>query len=1448
MFPGQGSQYVNMGLELYQNVPLFRDQMDRCFEILKSVIGYDLKEIIYPIAADSDDSSELYSRINLTEITQPVIFAFEYALAKLVMACDIKPYAMIGHSIGEYTAACLAGVFSLEDALTLVSARGRLVSQMPGGAMLSVSIPQSELEPLLIPELSLAAVNGPSNCVVSGSYEAIDTFEKQLQEKGYNSSRLHVSHAFHSKMMEPVLKEFENLVKRVCLNRPVIPFISNVTGDWITVQDVKKPAYWAAHLRKTVRFTDGLSELLKTQNAIFVEVGPGKSLSTFARQHQDKKTEQVVLNLVRHPKENVQDKYYLLNQLGQLWLYGVKIDWSQFYVSEKCCRIPLPAYPFEQQSYQIGEEILKRKDIFPFQQFLKNQVNDLADFFYVPLWKPSITDVVQKEEMMGKTRILVFMDTCGIGEQLSEKLKKEGYDIIAVEQGIEFNKVQDRHYQINPTLINDYHALFNEFYQQDITPQFIVHLWNITRDSDDNLTNFTVEKFENAQYTGFYSLAYIIQAIKKQNMGNNFFKITVIANNIQDITGEENLCPAKATLLAGVIVIPQEWSNIRCFSIDIVLPKQESQQKDKLIQQLKTEILTESTETIIAYRNNRRWVQQFESVKMEKNREFTSRLKQAGVYLITGGLGKIGLVLTEYLARDFGARLILIGRSELPEREVWCNWLSTHNDRDSTSLKILKIQEIEKLGGEILIYSADVADQEQMKNIIARAEKQFGPINGVIHAAGITGGPSNQCATEKISKREGEEQFIPKVYGLLVLEKIFKDKELDFCMVMSSLSSVLGGLGFFAYSAANFFMDAFVKKYTKIHDSRWISVNWDGWQVGDNKDKWSISPKEGKNAFQLILDWGEENQVIVSKTDLQTRINQWVKIGHISESNVLKYENNSLLRKRPNLSTTYMQYRNQFEKALANIWEKFLGLDSIGIYDDFFELGGDSLKAITIIARIHKELNKNVSVAEFFNHPTIEELAKYINNSESIAYHSIKPIEKKEFYFQSSAQKRIYFLQQMDKESTAYHITSAWITEGILDRNKLEDTFVQLVKRHESFRTSFFTVGGELVQRIHVDVAFGIEYFGLTAKDANDCEDIHHSSFIIHHFIRPFDLSQAPLLRVGLVELEEKKHILLVDMHHIISDGISHKILLKDFIDIYIGKELLPLKFQYKDYSEWQNNKKKEIETKKQEEYWLREFKKDIPQLRIPTDYSRNSVQSFEGDIIKFCIAKEEVIKLKDMALEQEVTIFMLLLAIFYVFLFKLTGQEDILVGTGTAGRRHENLQHIIGMFVNTLVLRNYPQGKIYFHEFLHEIKEKILKAFENEDYQFEELVERVAPFNRDVSHNPLFNVMFQFQNIDIPQINITGLTLKPYQHETKISKFDMTLFSWESDQELSFMLEYSTELFKQETIEWFIEYFKRIMLSIIKNPSQKLSEIGSITCEKRKMKLQQFAHNLEAE
>ncbi|MUL39087.1 type I polyketide synthase [Gloeocapsopsis dulcis] len=993
MFPGQGAQYVDMGKELYQTESIFQQQVDLCCQMLQPHLGLDLRSVIYPTESELKAAT---AKLQQTAITQPALFVVEYALAKLWMSWGISPSTMIGHSIGEYVAACLAGVMSLEDALALLAIRGRLMQQLPAGAMLSVSQSAAGIKNLLNENLSLAASNAPSLCVVSGTHAAIDTIHQQLTALDIECRRLHTSHAFHSEMMEPIMEPFIQEVKKVKLNPPQIPLISNVTGTWITAEQATDPQYWTTHLRQTVEFTAGISTLLQDPNCILLEVGPGRSLCTFAQKHSDV----VGLCSLRHPKEKQSDVAFLLNTLGKLWLYGVQIEWSGFYINEHRYRLPLPTYPFERQHYWIEDRKQSEKST---KTTSLGKKSDITDWFYLPLWKQSLPPREHPELTVQKSSTLVFTNELSISSQLVQQLKTHHQDVILVKISLKFAKLSEHEYSLNPQQSSDYELLWRELQAQNNLPTKIVHLWNIT---ENNYIDNQLEWLGKMQVNGFYSLLFIAQAISKLNIANNL-QITVISNNMQSVTGEENLCPEKATLLGAIKVIPQEYSNIRCRNIDILIPAAGSPQENKLTNFLLQEIINSTANSIVAYRGNHRWVQTFEPMQLHPSPKETPQLKEKGVYLITGGLGGIGLILAAHLAKTVKAKLILTGRSVIPAKEDWSKWLKNHDEHHPISAKIKQLQELETLGAEVLTISADVGNFEQMQAAIVQAELIFGQINGVIHAAGITEEKSF-AFIEQTHKVDCELQFQPKVYGLLILEKIFKNKKLDFCVLMSSLSSILGGLGFMAYSAVNSFMDAFVHQHNQNNAMVWTSVNWDAWHTfKENQQNQSyfatgladlaIKPQEGIEAFQRILNFGHINQVVVSTGELQTRINQWVDSAAFEEKTVSQKPNFSL-HPRPNLQNPYVAPKNEIEQKIAAIWQELIGAEKVGIYDNFFELGGDSLLMVQMRSRLQKVFNCNVSTAELFEYPTISSLSEYFNrqNHEQPAFELAQERAKKQ--------------------------------------------------------------------------------------------------------------------------------------------------------------------------------------------------------------------------------------------------------------------------------------------------------------------------------------------------------------------------------------------------------------------------------------------------------------------
>ena len=974
LFPGQGSQYVNMALELYRTELQFQQQIDHCSEIFRPLLGLDLRDTIYPAKENGEQAAQ---RLKQTSITQPALFTIEYALAKLWMSWGVHPTALVGHSIGEYVAACLAGVFSLEEAVSLVAARGRLINELPSGSMLAVSLSEEEIRPFLDNELSLSAVNSSSFCVVSGKAEAIWNLVERLSEKNFDCRELHTSHAFHSSMMEPILEAFTEQAKRVHFHTPHVPILSTVTGTWIAADEIMAAEYWARNLRRTVRFSDCVQELLKEPSRVFLEVGPGQTLSTFVRQHSSQLKEHVVVSSVRHPKDERSDVAFILKTLGRLWLAGIQLDWSGFYKNERRHRLSLPTYPFERQRHWVEPQI-KSQDGSSGQKPFHEKL-PIGEWLYLPSWKRSLMPKLPSHREWKDRKLcwLVFMDECDLGSKLVAQLERYGQEVIAVQAGREFGPVDGERYVIDPQAKQDYDSLIQTLRTLGKFPQVIVHLWNV---APSNALRSGIESFNPFQALGFYSLVFLTQALARQGMTQSI-DLAVVSTHLHEVTDERELiCPEKAPLRGPCKVIPQEFANITCRSIDLDLGVSQERQ----IQQLLGELAARPTDFTVAFRGKHRWTQIFDPVKSKGIAKVRPRLKQEGTYIIIGGLGAIGLVFSEYLARTVQGKLVLTGRTGLPAKDEWGQWLEEHNGEDSVSRKIRRVKALEELGAEVLVVRLDVANEGQMQRMIALTEERFGGINGVIHAAGTI----VESPIEELTPGLFEEHFHSKVNGLFVLERVLEGKALDFCLLTSSLSSVLGGIGYTGYTAANLFMDAFAHRHNQSHAIPWITVNWDAWQLGGGNGEnlgqgsdlaaLSIKPKEGWIALQHILSLDLDTQLVVSTWDLEARLDKWIKLQSLREQEQTKKDDVFSFSPRPSLSSDYVVAGNPTEQTIAAIWQELLGVEKVGIHDNFFELGGHSLLATRIIARLRQVFPVEFSAATLFERPTVHSLSKMI--------------------------------------------------------------------------------------------------------------------------------------------------------------------------------------------------------------------------------------------------------------------------------------------------------------------------------------------------------------------------------------------------------------------------------------------------------------------------------------
>lgn len=519
-----------------------------------------------------------------------------------------------------------------------------------------------------------------------------------------------------------------------------------------------------------------------------------------------------------------------------------------------------------------------------------------------------------------------------------------------------------------------------------------------------------------------------------------------------------------------------------------------------------------------------------------------------------------------------------------------------------------------------------------------------------------------------------------------------------------------------------------------------------------------------------------------------------------------------------NTRKDYIKPRNETEKKLLDIWCSILNIEEIGIDNSFFDIGGHSLKATVLVSKIRKEFSSEITLRQIFQNPTIRKLAEVVNQASKTVYPTIKPVEKKEYYHLSSSQRRMYTLCQLEGNSINYNMPQVMMVKGELDVDRFTLSFNELVKRHETLRTSFELIDGKLVQKIHENLGLNIEYKN------GDIDDIDR---IIHEFIRPFDLSEPPLLRVSLVRISENKHLMLFDMHHIISDGVSMGIMVKEFISLYEGKKLPQLSIHYKDYAEWENMLFGSDLYKRQEEYWLSVLSGEIPELRFPLDYPRTN-QAFESRVVPFELDAELTKELKAMVLQENVTLYILLLSAYYVLLHKFTGQEDYIIGAGTSGRRFAELEGIIGMFVGIFALRNCPKGDKSFSSFLKEVKESVMKLDENQDYPFDDLIKKLG-LKREFGRVPLQDTMFILQNMEIPTLSLPNIDFVPYKFKLNVFRHDIALYGVEKEDKLAFYFEYSKNLFAKETIEKLSRDYKRILEHVVNDNEVLIRNIDTL-------------------
>ena len=1437
LFSGQGSQYVEMGRELYRSAPVFREQVDRCAELLSPRLGVDLRAVLYPAKEGIEESAR---QLTQTRLTQPALFVIEYALARLWESWGIHPTAMIGHSLGEYVAACLAGVFTLEEGLRLVALRGHLMQGMPVGAMLSVPLAENEIRPMLDRSLALAAVNSARSCVISGPVEAIEQFERLLAGRGIEGRRLHTSHAFHSAMMDPIVETFRREVARTPLQAPTMPFISNVTGAWITDEEATDPGYWASHLRQGVRFADGVGVLLENPHALLLEVGPGHVLSSLAKLHPACNRERVVVSSMRHPQDPQTDWSCLLQSVGKLWLAGARIDWPAFHAPEKRLRLPLPTYPFERRRYWVEPQdkslLAGGADL----HLVKRTKID--EWFYQPSWKRNDLSPLPDAPRSW----LVLADDFAIGHGIVDCLGRRGIEPILVRPGKEFRRQGDALFTIDPHRPEDYQALLSDLAESGRLPDSIVHVWN----SWDRMPG----PASTMPGPALKSLFWLAKALARSGQSRPI-RLEVLTCGIFEVIGDEYPDPGEAPILGLCKVIPQELPFCEVRHLDLAWSEAEGGTADWSIERAVDEMLSLPVDLTVAFRGRHRWTQTFEPFSMPAGDDRPPGLPERGVCLITGGLGRIALVFAEYLARTVKARLALIERQSFPARENWTEWLETHDEDDAASRKIRRLLGMEEMGAEILILTADVGDREEVDAAIERVERRFGPIDGVIHAAGLVGDEIIK-PLENAALDDFVQQFRPKVNGAVALGEALQGRRLRFCLLQSSLSTVLGGWGYGAYAAANHFLDHYAQRQRRA-GLPWISVNWDGWKFEElavaapgTALALAMTPEEGIEAFQRILSMSGLAQVAVSTADLSARMRKPTIREGEGKTEKPEPEDRGSHYPRPNLTESLVEPRDEYERRIVEIWQEVLGIDRIGVNDNFFELGGHSLLATQVVSRLRDLYRMEFPLRRLFEMPTVARLAELVREGqggavtslspegEQVAAGAIVPVPRTGDLPLSYAQQRLWFLDQLEPGSPLYNNPAAIRLRGRVNIEAFTESLNLVVARHEVLRTVFAGQGGRPIQQILPSMPVTVPIVDLSGLP-EEKREAEMRRLAAEEAIHSFDLSQGPLLRMTLMREAEDSHVALLTMHHIASDGWSVGVLIGELAEAYraIARGQSPqlpfLPIQYADFAKWQREWLEKGARDEQIAYWKRRLPNPSLVLELPTDRPRPPVQTFRGATQWGTLPRSVRGELESLARGEGVTLFMVLLAAFQTLLHRYTGQTEIRIGSPVAGRRWAETEGLIGCFINPLVMCANLDGRPTFRDLLRQVRETTLEAYAHQDLPFEMLVEALQP-ERNLSHSPFFQVMLVLQNAPSRKLELPGLRIEELKLDRGTEKFDLTLFVEEIDDGLRLGWSYNTDLFNDETIGRMARHFNILLQAILNSPEERVSALPLLIPEER--------------
>ena len=1481
LFPGQGAQYVGMGLELYRHEPAFRKVVDRCSEILAPLLGFDLRATLYPGQAHASSSAH---RFNDTLVAQPALFVVEYALAQLWMEWGIRPQAMIGHSIGEFVAATLAGVFELEEALTLVAARARLMQGLPAGSMLAVRLSEEDLRPLL-DDLDVAAINSPKLTVVAGPDDAIARLEEKLGQKNVASRRLSTSHAFHSRMMEPITGPFLERVKQVKLHAPRIPYLSGVTGRWITAAEATDPVYWVKHFRDAVRFSEGIRELRQTPERILLEVGPGSTLSTLAHQHAARSTVQPIVSSLADPTSTSSDYLSLLNALGSMWLSGIQPVWNAVRGEPRPHRCSLPTYPFERQRYWFDVTKAETPEVHT------PELNAQADN---TMLEAQHISKLSRQHKIQSTLTSIFEELSGIkieGADSSATFLELGFDSLFLTQ-----VTQSLQHQFGLKIT--FRQLLDQQSTFDALAAFVDSHLPADRFADE--TKPAPQMSMEAAVMTPVDTAVIaatapstaLEAIVRQQLQTMSELMNRQLEAMRGSPAAAQVSPVLAQPVAPAAAKPaddkekpafQPFGPYKPIQKDTGggLTSVQSDYINALIQRYTTRT-KESKRLTQAHRRtlaDPRVVSGFRSQWKEMVYPIVT-VKSQGSRLwdvdgneyidILNGFGPIMFghaprFVTEAVERqlqdgfEIGPQTPLAGKvadlvCELTgmERATFCN---TGSEAVMAAMRVARTVTGRK---KVVLFSGSY--HGAFDEVLVKGVNRAGAPHSLPIAPGIPGEKVENVIVLEYGAKESLEIIRARANELAaVLVEPVQSRHpslqpREFLQEIREITEKAGAAlifdevvtGFRVHpggAQAIFGIRADLATYGKVvagglpigilagKAAFMDALDGGLWNYGDDS-----FPEVGVTFFagtfvRHPLAMAAAHAVLqhlkASGPELQQQLTQ--KTAYLVETLNRFFEERQVPTRMEHFGSIFY-FSFPGDQRLASLLYYHLREKGIHILEGFpcFLTTTHTDADVERVIVAFRE-----SVLEMQEHGALPGPVRVPVAEVGVALTEVVPTE---------AQKEIWLSAQLGEDaSCAFNESFTLRMRGKLNEGAIRSAIQELVNRHEALRATFSPAGDRL--RFNPRPNFDLPLIDLSVLAA-EARDRRIDEIIAQDARTPFSLVEGPLVRTVLLKLDAENHLLIFTAHHIVCDGWSTNVILGELGPLYSAKCMgrnseLPTPMAFSRYAQDQAERLQTSEYAATEDWWTSKFSAGAPVLELPTDRLRPPVKSFEGATRRRIIDSAVASRIKRAAAQQGCTMFAGMLAGFHLLLQRLTGQDDVVVGIPTAGQALVDGDGLVGHCVNFLPIRPAADSGAPVGQFLRQVKQELLDTYEHQNYTYGSLVRRLG-IPRDPGRLPLIEVQFNLEKVGAG-ICFEGLTVAVDPNPKQFVNFDLFLNVVESDGELILDCDYNSHLFESATIDRWLGHYQTLLEAIAADTAAPLSKLPVLNEGERSRQIKEW-------